>query len=162
MGAIRCSRATPTRSTSSSSVPNTLIPIGVRTPVVSMSMRVLIGIVQAFVQPGNCIFPFISVVSSSQVSGRSSGQNGRKAGFSHPGDQPEYQRSWCFLRHSLGGRSCTVVSTMVMGAGSVALSARPTLPNTVATSGKLRSMRSWYCSCRFASSMEMFGNVMGM
>ena len=29
------------------------MPIGVRTPVESMSMRFLIGIVQAFVQPGN-------------------------------------------------------------------------------------------------------------
>ena len=81
------------RSTSLRSVPNTLIPIGVRTPVVNMSTRVLIGIVQAFVQPGNCILPFISVVSSSQVMGCSSAQNGRNTGFSQPGAQLEYQRS---------------------------------------------------------------------
>ena len=39
----------------------------------------------------------------------------------------------------------TVVSTIVMGAGSVAVSERPTLPNTVSTSGKLFKMRSWCC-----------------
>ena len=49
-----------------------------------------------------------------------------------------------------------------VGAGSVALSARPILPNTVATSGKVRSIRSWYWSCRLASSIEMFGKVIGM
>src|SRR3954467_7442647 len=98
------------------------MPIGVRTPVVSMSTRVLIGIVHALVQPGNCIREFISVVSSSHDSGRSPGQIGRNTGASQPGAQPEYQRWWCFLRHSFAGRSCTVVSTIVMGAGSVALS----------------------------------------
>ena len=36
------------------SVPNTLMPTGVRMPVASMSMRALIGMVQALETPGNC------------------------------------------------------------------------------------------------------------
>src|SRR5256885_1312051 len=97
MGAMRCSSATPTCSTWLRSVPNTFTPMGVRTPVVSMSTRVLIGMVQALVHPGNCIFPFISVVSSSQVMGCSSGQTGPTTARSQPGAQREYHRSWCFL-----------------------------------------------------------------
>ena len=49
-----------------------------------------------------------------------------------------------------------------MGAGSVAVSARPTLPKTEITSGKPRSTRSWRCSDALASSMEMPGKVVGM
>ena len=78
------------------------------------------------------------------------------------GAHDEYQRAWNVLRHVSGGRSCAVVSTIVIGAGSVADSARPTLPNTVSTSGKLRRIRSCIWSCRFASSIEMFGKVIGM
>src|SRR5690349_17563042 len=107
------------------------MPIGVRTPVVNMSTRVLIGIVQAFVQPGNCMRAFISAVSSSQLSGCCSGQSPRSGGFSQPGAHDEYQRAWKVFRQADGGFSCTVVSTIVIGAGSVAVSARPTFPNTV-------------------------------
>ena len=40
-------------SISSRSLPNTLMPIGVRMPVESMSMRALIGMVQELATPGN-------------------------------------------------------------------------------------------------------------
>src|SRR5689334_8366283 len=115
----------------SRSVPKTLTPTGVRTPVVSMSTRVLIGIVQALVQPGNCMRAFISAVSSSQLIGCCSGQSARNGAFIHPGAHDEYHRAWNVFRHAPGGFSRTVVSTIVIGAGSVAVSARPTLPNTV-------------------------------
>src|SRR5512138_1869552 len=103
-----------------------------------MSTRVLIGIVQALVQPGNCMRVFISAVSSSHVIGCSSGHRWRSARLTPFGAHAEYQRAWNVLRHVSGGRSRAVVSTIVIGAGSVAVSARPTLPNTVSTSGKLR------------------------
>ena len=67
-------------------------------PVESMSMRVLIGIVQALVTPGICMAAFISSVSLSTV---------MPAG------------------HWLSGFSMMVVSIMERGAGSVAVSARP-------------------------------------
>ena len=45
---------------------------------------------------------------------------------------------------------------------SVGDSARPTLPKTVFTSGNPARIRSWRCSCRFASSIERLGRVVGM
>ena len=54
--------ASPMRSISLRSAPKTLMPTGVRTPVVSMSMRVLIGMVQALVMPGSCSASFISSI----------------------------------------------------------------------------------------------------
>ena len=53
----------PMRSISWMFAPDTLMPTGVRTPVVSMSMRALIGIVQALVVPGNLSASFISCTS---------------------------------------------------------------------------------------------------
>ena len=88
--------------------PATLIPTGVLIPVDSMSIRVLMGMVQALVNPGNWIAWFISSVSFPTVI---------------PG------------RHSDSGFKVMVVSIMDSGAGSVAVSARPTLPKTWWTSG---------------------------
>src|SRR5712691_4060563 len=102
----------------------TLTPTGVRTPVDSMSMRALIGIVQALLTPGSRSAASISATSSSQE--RWSGQNGRKAGFSQAGAQAEYQRG--LARHWDSGLSTTVVSPIEKGAGSVEVSARPALP----------------------------------
>jgi hypothetical protein len=47
--------------------PITLTPTGVRMPVASMSMRALIGIVQAFETPGNCSALSISWIRLSMV-----------------------------------------------------------------------------------------------
>jgi hypothetical protein len=55
-----------------------------------------------------------------------------------------------------------VVSIMVRGAGSVAVSARPILPNTVFTSGTVLIMRS--DSCRSSAALPGLkpGRVVGM
>src|SRR5262245_62748796 len=99
-------------------------------PVDSMSTRVLMGMVQAFVHPGIWRCRFISATSSSREIVRASGHTGARTDLTKPGAQLEYHRGTRFLRHSALGRRRTVVSTMVIGAGSVGLSARPTLPNT--------------------------------
>jgi hypothetical protein len=54
-------------SISAKSLPKTLMPIGVRIPVDSMSMRALIGMVQALATPGNCIALSSSAISLSVV-----------------------------------------------------------------------------------------------
>ena len=107
------------------------MPTGVRMPVESMSMRALIGIVQALVLPRKRILPSMSAISSSQE--MRSGQIGRSSALVHPGAHEEYQRS--FPRHWSGGLRTTVVSIIENGAGSVEVSARPALPKTRSTSG---------------------------
>ena len=133
--------------------------MGVRTPVVSMSMRFLMGMTQAFVVPGICSRSFISATSSSQER-RSGHRRRRSVAFSHSGAHPEYHLS--FARHSAGGRSVTTVSIMESGAGSVEVSARPAFPCTRSTSGNVLSRRSWTCRSRLASVTEMPGSVIGM
>ena len=104
-------------------------------PVDSMSMRVLMGMVQALVTPGNRMARFISSVSRSGVM---------------PGRQASSGLSWM------------VVSSMLSGAGSVAVSARPALPNTRSTSGKVRRMRSVCCRISRALVIDTPGRVVGM
>ena len=58
-------------------------------PVLSMSMRALIGIVQAFDTPGSFSASFSWLTSSSGE--MRSGVNGRNTGFSHSGAHEEYQ-----------------------------------------------------------------------
>src|SRR5512135_1746680 len=98
-----------------------------------MSIRALIGMVHAFVFPGNRTAASMRATSSSQET--RSGQMGRSRGFRKSGIQEEYQRS--FALHWLSGFRTTVVSIMEKGAGSVEVSARPALPKTLSTSGKL-------------------------
>jgi hypothetical protein len=95
-------------SISSRSLPKTLMPIGVRMPVDSMSMRALIGMVQELATPGNCSAWSISAISLSMV-------------------MP--------ARHSDSGLRLITVSNISVGAGSVAVLARPALPKTDVTSG---------------------------
>ena len=123
------------RSISTRSVPKTLMPIGVRMPVDSMSMRALIGIVHEFATPGNC-----SALSSSAIS----------LSVVRPG------------RHSLSGLRLITVSNISSGAGSVAVCALPALPNTEATSGKLLMILFWVCSSSAALVTERPGKVVGM
>src|SRR5258708_28388531 len=73
-----------------------------------MSMRALIGIVQALLTPGSWSAAFISEIRLSMVT---------------PG------------LHSPGGFRLTMVSLISTGAGSVAVTARPALPKTEETSG---------------------------
>jgi hypothetical protein len=104
----------------------------VRTPVDNMSIRALIGMVQALLTPGKDMARSISAISSSGL--RWSGQPRRRIPLSQPGAHEEYQRSTG--RHWDSGLSSTVVSIIEKGAGSVAVSARPALPKTRSTSGK--------------------------
>ena len=83
------------------SVPNTLTPIGVRMPVASMSMRARMGCVQALETPGNWSALSISALRLSSVT-------------------PS--------RHSAFGFRLMMVSNISVGAGSVAVWARPALP----------------------------------
>src|SRR3982074_457490 len=96
-------------SISTRSVPITLTPTGVRMPVESMSMRALIGMVQALETPGNCSALSSSAISLSTV-------------------MPE--------RHSLSGLRLITVSNISVGAGSVAVAARPAFPQTEGPLGK--------------------------
>src|SRR5882762_4552600 len=109
--------------------------MGVRIPVESMSMRALIGIVQALLTPGNCNALSNSAVSLSRVM---------------PG------------RHSLSGLRLITVSNISVGAGSVAVAARPALPHTDATSGHDLMILSCVCTNSAALVTESPGNVVGM
>src|SRR3972149_10454642 len=109
--------------------------IGVRIPVESMSRRALIGIVQALLTPGICTALSSSAISLSMVI---------------PG------------RHSDSGFKLITVSAISSGAGSVALMARPALPKTDATSGKLLMILSCVWRSSAALVTEMLGNVAGL
>ncbi len=111
------------------------MPIGVRMPVDSMSMRALIGIVHALEMPGNC-----SALSSSAIS----------LSVVMPG------------RHSDSGFRLITVSNISIGAGSVAVLARPALPYTELTSGKLLMILSCVCSTSAALVIDMPGSDVGM
>ena len=110
--------------------PKTLTPTGVRMPVDSMSMRALIGMVQALLTPGRRSASSISAMQLSIVM---------------PG------------RHSLSGFRLMTVSNISTGAGSVAVLARPALPKTEATSGKDLMIRSWVCRSSAALVTERPG-----
>jgi hypothetical protein len=112
-----------------------LMPTGVLMPVESMSIRVLMGMVQALVRPGNWMALSSSSTSVSMV-------------------MPS--------RHSDSGFSVMVVSIMLKGAGSVAVSARPIFPKVWCTSGNEAIIRSVCWSSSLALVMEMPGKVVGM
>lgn len=59
-------------------------PTGVRMPVLSMSMRALMGMVQALTWPGRVSASSISATSSSQLNGRTSGQTRRSPERARP------------------------------------------------------------------------------
>ena len=65
-------------------------------------------------------------------------------------------------RHSDRGFSVTVVSIISTGAGSVAESARPSLPKTRSTSGNAFSFRSICWTIHPASRDGSPGSVVGM
>src|SRR6266478_10042228 len=109
-------------------------------PVLCMSMRFFTGMVQALDTPGRRNAWSIWRVSSAGES--RSDEKRRHNGLTQVG-QPSYQEG-TGLQSSLGLRRITV-SIIESGAGSVDVSARPALPNTLFTSGKLFKMRS--CTC---------------
>jgi hypothetical protein len=95
-------------------------------PVLNISMRALIGMVHAFDMPGTRSAAFIwSTSCSGEIV---SGVKCRNRGFTNSGAQEEYQvGTW---RHCERGLSVITVSSIESGAGSVEVSARPTLPST--------------------------------
>ena len=111
------------------------MPTGVLMPVASMSSRVLMGMVQALVRPGNWTMASSSLITSSMV-------------------LPSGQASVSVRM--------IVVSNMDSGAGSVAVPARPDLPSTWATCGWLAMIRSVCWSSSRAFVIEMPGGVVGM
>ena len=110
-------------------------PTGLLMPVASMSIRLRIGGTNTLARPG--IFSFES--SSATI-----------LSLVMPG------------RHSSLGFNWIVVSNISIGAGSVAVSARPALPNTVFTSGTVMMIRSVTCSSWPASAAERPGSAVGM
>ena len=100
-----------------------------------MSMRARIGIVQLFETPGNCSALSISAISVSVVM---------------PG------------RHWLCGFRLITVSNISSGAGSVAVAARPALPITDSTSGKLLMIRFCTCTSSAALVTDIAGSEVGM
>src|SRR5579872_4582927 len=87
-----------------------------------MSMRVRMGKSHALENDGIWTARSSCSMSASHVMGWSSGQYRASRGLSHDGAHLEYQRALCSVRHAVSGLSTTVVSTMLMGAGSVAVS----------------------------------------
>ena len=77
------------------------MPTGVRMPVESMSIRALIGIVQAFTNPGRVRASSISAINSSQVMGLFSGHAFPNKCFNPSGAQLEYHLLSVTVRHSL-------------------------------------------------------------
>ena len=65
-------------------------------------------------------------------------------------------------RHWSRGLNWMVVSNISSGAGSVALSARPALPNTLFTSGTVRIIRSVCCNSCEALAADSPGRAEGM
>src|SRR5262249_34632083 len=104
-------------------------------PVESMSIRALIGMVQALLTPGNCSALSISAISLSAVM---------------PG------------RHSALGLRLITVSNISSGAGSVAVAARPALPNTEETSGNDLMILFWVCGSSADLVTDRPGRVVGM
>ena len=106
-----------------------------RNPVVSISVRVWMGIQKMFAMPGVLMLAFTSARSFSQV-------------------MP--------CRHSFGGLSVTTVSNIDNGAGSVGVSACPALPNTVTASGTFFNCRSCIWRIFVASVIDIPGTAVGM
>ncbi|MNQ99097.1 hypothetical protein D3C85_1148190 [compost metagenome] len=115
--------------------PAILMPTGVLMPVANMSMRVLMGGTQALVRPGKRIRESSSSLSFSGVM---------------PG------------RHWSRGLSWMLVSIITRSAGSVAESARPALPNTFCTSGRVRMSLSVCCKISRALPTEILAAVVGI
>src|SRR5437773_10274140 len=104
-------------------------------PVEGMSMGALVGIVHALETPGNCSDRSISEMSLSIVM---------------PG------------RHSLSGLRLITVSNISVGAGSVAVEARPALPQTDSTSGNDLMILFWVCTSSAALVTDSPGSVVGI
>ena len=111
------------------------MPTGLLMPVASMSMRLRMGGTHTLVRPGTW-------------TARSSASTNFSAVMP--------------VRHCVFGLNWIVVSNISSGAGSVAVSARPALPNTRATSGTVLIRRSVCCSSSEAFDADRPGSADGM
>ncbi len=111
------------------------MPTGVLIPVSNMSSRLRIGCVHTFGNPGSCSSASMSACSLSSV-------------------MP--------ARHWSRGLSVIVVLTIPIGVLSVDVVPRPTVPNTVSTSGYCRKILSCTCSTLVASVIDRPGGAVGM
>ncbi len=94
---------------------------------------------------------------------RCAGQKLLSNGQASQRGQASKRRASRRVRHFDGSvSSCTTVSTIESGAGSVAVSARPILPCTLFTSGTLLISLSVCCSSSWALPTLMPGSVVGM
>ena len=116
--------------------PSSLTPTGVRMPVASMSMRALIGMVQALLTPGNCSARSISAISLSTVMPARHSRLGLEVdhGLEH-------------LQRRRIGR----------GGGAPAPCRTPTRPR-----GTILMILSWVCSSSADLVTERPGRVTGM
>jgi hypothetical protein len=78
------------------------------------------------------------------------------------GRPPDVPAPHVRVRHCSRGFSRTTVSTIESGAGSVGVSARPTLPSTALDLGEAPQDRVLALELARASSIEMPGRVVGM
>ena len=124
-----------TRSICSVSMPATFTPTGLLIPVASMSMRLRIGGTQIFESPGTVTIRSSSSTNLSVV---------------------------IPARHCSRGLNWIVVSNISIGAGSVAVSARPALPKTLCTSGTVLINRSVCCNNSATLPVAMLGSADGM
>ena len=92
---------------------------------------------------------------------RVSGQS-LDSGFRKKAGHPEKNRATGTCRHSSSGLRMTMLSIMPMGAGSSAVSARPTLPTTDSTSGTWAIARSCVLFTSMACESEPCGSSEGM
>lgn len=143
------------------SLPITFIPIGVFIPVASMSIRVFIGIVHAPVNPGILRDFSINSESSLGVICLSVGNIFESGIFIILGHL-EKNLSIETLRHCSTGFNIIIVSIMDNGAGSVAVSALPALPNTLLTSGKLLMILSVCSNISCTLAIDIPGRVEGI
>ena len=151
----------PMRSISLRSPPKIFTPIMARKPDWSMVMRVWIGWSHVGSTPGSAVFCCNSARISCLVIVRSSGASHARGAFSAAG-QPENQRSTGTFRHSFSGFRLMMLSIMLIGAGSRALSARPIFPTTVSTSGTLAMARSCLALTSMAGPSPVCGSSDGM
>ena len=122
-------------SSAARSLPKIFTPTSDRTPVVNMSIRLMIGIVQMLDTPGIC-------------TARPS--SARRRSIVMPG------------RHWLRGFRCTTVSVILSGAGSVDVSARAIFATAYSTSGKVMRMAFCVAAIFVFSPSEMLGSAIGM
>ena len=152
-----------------------LMPTGVLMPVESMLMRFSMGKGQALASPGKLttslrpgwrcpsgsVQPKIELLGGDRPLLGPEGLGQRRLEPARPAAE-EMRRPCAAATCRWSGSSCTTVSIIESGAGSVAVSARPILPWTLITSGKVLINLSVCWSSSLLLVTLMLGSVVGM